>query len=589
MKNNYKFLTLAAVLMLVIAACTKVADLPYYGNGNPVTLTASKTAVTAAPADSLNEVISFSWTNPEYKQDSSLYKFVLEIDSSGRNFAKKTLKTVTGVNRTSLTGKELNAILLSYGFALGTAYDVDVRVTSSYGNNNESYQSNVVKVSVTPYNDPAVFASSKNTVVCSIATQTQEANVFSWSNAFNGYTGAVTYTIQYDSAGKNFANPKQVVVGSNIYSKTMLQKELNETGLNCGIAGGATGKVDYRLRAVTAQGATSYSNTVSITITTYAMKLYLVGGSSPAGWTPSAAIAMQPDTRFPGTFFCYAYLTNAGFGIKFLTENTDWNTPTQTIFGDADGSGTSGNLTSAGGGNNVNVATDGVYRITVDLSNAKYYLQTGGIGAVGLVGAFQSWNPGAAIKMANFAPNGFIYLTNMTNNDEFKFHDGNGWDNSTNSLSRWYDVDASDKIIINGTGPGNNFKWTGATGRVRAIFDYRDINNPGWLLAEATEMRLVGDGIQGVNAWDPGASPQMTYAGNGVWTITVNLVANKDIKFLAGNAWGAFDYEDNSGGSNATGTPRKIKWEGGSNFKTPAADGSYTITLDEYNQTVTIN
>lgn len=589
MTKTIKNLIIGLLSVAVIAGCKKVADLPYYENGTAITLTADKTAVTPAPADSLVKVINFSWTDPGYKQDTSLYKFVLEIDSTGRNFVKENIKVVTGSKSTSLTGKELNAILLGYGFTLGTPYDLDIRVTSSYGNNNESYKSNVLKVRVTPYNDPSVLTTTATTVVCSIATSTQQANVFNWSRSFNGYTGNVTYTIQYDSAGKNFAVPKQIAIGTNLYTKAMIQKDLNETGLNCGIAGGAVGKVDYRIKAVTAQGATSYSNTVSITITTYAMKLYLVGGSSPAGWTPAAATPLMPDTRFPGTFFTYAYLNSGGGGIKFLTENTDWNTPTQTIFGDANGSGTSGTITSSGGGNNINVPTDGVYRITVDLSNSKYFLQTGGIGAVGLVGAFQGWSPGAAIKMSNFAPNRFIFITNMTNNDEFKFHDGDAWDNSANNLSRWYDVDAANKIIINGTGAGNNFKWTGTTGPVRAIFDYGDVNNPQWSLTPATEMRVVGDGIQGVPDWNPGASPQMTYAGNGVWTLTLTLVAGKDIKFLAGNDWGAFDYEDNSGGSTATGTPRKIKWEGGSNFKTPTTTGSYTISLNEYTQTVTIN
>jgi len=107
-------------------------------------------------------------------------------------------------------------------------------------------------------------------------------------------------------------------------------------------------------------------------------------------------------------------------------------------------------------------------------------------------------------------------------------------------------------------------------------------------MSPAEEMRLVGDGIQGVNAWDPGSSPQMTYKGNGVWQITIALIGGKDIKFLAGNAWGAFDYEDNSGQSNALNTPRKIKWEGGDNFKTPATSGTYTVTLNEYSQTATI-
>ena len=111
------------------------------------------------------------------------------------------------------------------------------------------------------------------------------------------------------------------------------------------------------------------------------------------------------------------------------------------------------------------------------------------------------------------------------------------------------------------------------------------------MLNSAAEMRVVGDGINqaGVNDWDPGSSPQMTYSGNGVWTISLTLKANMEIKFLAGNAWDAFDYEDNSGQSNATGTARPIVWNSDKNFKTPATAGTYTITLNEYTQTVTIN
>jgi hypothetical protein len=36
------------------------------------------------------------------------------------------MKVVTGVSSTTLTGKELNNILLNYGFALGTPYDLDI-------------------------------------------------------------------------------------------------------------------------------------------------------------------------------------------------------------------------------------------------------------------------------------------------------------------------------------------------------------------------------------------------------------------------------------------------------------------------------
>jgi hypothetical protein len=93
-------------------------------------------------------------------------------------------------------------------------------------------------------------------------------------------------------------------------------------------------------------------------------------------------------------------------------------------------------------------------------------------------------------------------------------------------------------------------------------------------------MRVVGNGIQGVAEWNPGASPQMTYIGSGKWQITLNLIGGKNFKFLSGNDWGAFDYEDAGGG--------KINYDGGGDFATPPVSGSYTITLDEYNGTYTI-
>jgi hypothetical protein len=138
---------------------------------------------------------------------------------------------------------------------------------------------------------------------------------------------------------------------------------------------------------------------------------------------------------------------------------------------------------------------------------------------------------------------------------------------------------------------GPNFPNVTTAGTYRVIWDGRDRDNIKYYMSPATEMRLVGDGIDqsGVNDWDPPTSPQMTYQGNGVWTITATLKASKSIKFLAGNAWGAFDYEDNGDNGTSGGTiKRKIKWEGGDNFSTPSTAGTYTITLDEYKQTVTI-
>ena len=62
MKYTINLLMVALLGSLLIAGCHKVDDLPYYSEGKAVVLTASKTSVSPAPADSATNMIDFSWT-----------------------------------------------------------------------------------------------------------------------------------------------------------------------------------------------------------------------------------------------------------------------------------------------------------------------------------------------------------------------------------------------------------------------------------------------------------------------------------------------------------------------------------------------
>ncbi|HQW83052.1 MAG TPA: hypothetical protein PK987_01250, partial [Ferruginibacter sp.] len=242
------------------------------------------------------------------------------------------------------------------------------------------------------------------------------------------------------------------------------------------------------------------------------------------------------------------------------------------------------------GGANFSVASSGYYRISVNVSTLTYNIMQGRMGFVGgATGA--GWNPPGVFPnyaLGNAGTNLFVGLTDFTSGG-WKLIDNDQWNNGSNAVdeTRSYGSTGGDgsTLEVNGT----NFNDYATPGRYRVIWDGRNRDNVKYFTSPATEMRIVGDGMTGVPAWNPGASPQMTYMGNGIWTKTLALEANKDIKFLAGNDWGAFDYEDNSGGSQSVGTPRAIKWEGGANFKTPATGGTYTVTLNENLQTVTIN
>ena len=154
MKYFSKLLMGLAVLAFTFTACDKVDDLPFYNNGAASVLSSSSLTFNSTAADSNKVALTLSWTNPKYASDSASYKYIVQIDSSGRNFSKAVSKTVIGSLSTSFLAKEINAILLGFGFAFNTPYDIDVRVLSSYGNNNEQYKSNVIKIKATPYVTP---------------------------------------------------------------------------------------------------------------------------------------------------------------------------------------------------------------------------------------------------------------------------------------------------------------------------------------------------------------------------------------------------------------------------------------------------
>jgi len=595
MKNNLKFISALLALVVVFSACnkadnlTKVDALPVYQLGTSPVLSSSTATVALMLADTVRPVINFSWTNPKYSNDSASTKYILEIDSTGKNFAKENTKTVIGLLSTSLSGRDLNGILLNLGFRLGVAQTIDVRLISSYNNNNERYMSNVLKITVTPVADPSKLISANSSVTCTLANAALPSNTFSWTPSFSGYPAAVTYTLQYDSAGKNFVAPIDIAVGASIFTKGLTQGEMNVTSINSGIPAGGLGKVEYRIKAVTAWGATTYSNVVNVTIQSYIpiLRVYLPGGYQAAtgnggDWDPGTAPELIRDLRGPvfnSLYYIYIYIP-AGSEFK-VTVGRSW----------AVNYGGSGGVLSSGGAN-FSVASAGFYRISVNITNMTYNITTGRMGFVGgATGA--GWNPPNVFPtyaMGNAATNLFVGLSNFTSGG-WKMIDNNAWNNGSNAVdeTRSYGTPNGDGGTLETN--GNNFNDYASAGRYRVIWDGRDVNNVKYWTSPGTEMRVVGDGINqaGVNDWDPGTSPQMTYSGNGVWTISITLKANKDIKFLAGNAWGAFDYEDNSGQSQATGVAKGIKWEGGNNFKTPTAAGTYTITLNENLQTVTIN
>lgn len=550
-----------------------------------ITWTAAKPGVGTAP--------TYKWV-AALKSTGNLDAPVLEIPSN----------TAGSATALTLTQKQIDDALASKGIAAGVKTDFIWSVVGDNGTTKLQSQ-DIFNISITRMKDGATpfillgpVSSLSNTTIN--PNSTSEFIKFNWTKSKPVSGGpAVTYKVLFakrtlDAGGNeipvNWASPLFSIVSDNSGADslaTVSYKRISDSLTAKGFTS-LPAPAELKWTVVATSGTwNQYADYVNNLVIVREVKVYIVGSATPGDWDISKSTRLIEDPRFPGTYFTYIFL-KGGNEIKFVNGQS-WPPSPGAIDWGQDPALPAGNITDVNE-SNIPVSTNGVYRVTFDLSAKKFSLQTAvsnGIGGMGMIGAFQGWSQ-PAVKMSYTDVNRFIYIANMNTNDEFKFHDGNDWNNGTNILHRWYAVDGNNKMVIDpGSGYGN-FKYTGANGRVRAIWDGSNPLDLQYQINPAAEMRVVGDGIQGIPAWTPGSSPQMTYGGNGIWTISLTLIGGKDIKFLSGNAWGAFDYEDNSGGSTGN-TPRSIRWDGNNNFKTPAATGLYTITLNEYNQTVTIN
>lgn len=589
-----------AVLLLSACKKTNYEDNTPTGEGlvdftiiTPVS--GSKVLLNAATP---NAPVSFSWnaarpgliTNPSYK-------IVAALRTGGDlNTPFFEFDVPAGVTALSLTHKQLDDALKAKSIGDGVATDLVWSVKATNGSVT-ILSTSVFFITITRMKDgasPFVLLGPIPTVtpIEINPVSTTDLLKFNWTKSKPATGGpAVTYRVLFaerkldansNEIAIDWSTPLFSIVSDNNGADSLLTLTTKQISDSLSVHGYADLSLQANLKwTVVASSGTwkqqaEYMNNLFIL---RQIKFYLVGNIT--GWdinNPWEIITDKKPDRFGKVFYTYVKLT-AGDEFKFFKTKGDW------------GSGYGNNGAIAGGyntgynlGGNFSITTSGLYRLTLDVENNKAYIQQK---QVGIVGQMQGWNPTAPIYGGYAGRDKFIIVANSAPSDEFKLHDGSAGSPWTFGVKddRWWG-DAGGGNLDN---DGNGANLSAAATRVRAIWNGTNPQQVKFDKSPATEMRVVGNGMQGVPDWNPGASPQMTYNGNGVWTITLTLVANKEIKFLSGNDWGAFDYEDNSGGSTATGTPRSIKWDGSDNFKTPVATGSYTITLNEHTQIVTIN
>ncbi|GAA4342627.1 SusE domain-containing protein [Flaviaesturariibacter amylovorans] len=160
------------LLALAVVSCDKKQDLTNYADGTAPQLSVNNVTIAPTAADSNNAVVTFKWTDPQYQINSNT-KYILQIDSAGKNFSNPFTRELIGANTTSIIAKDLNNWMLGRGYAFNVPVSMQARLISSHANNNDRLTSNVIAMTLRPYLIPPRVAvpASDSLVIVGAATE----------------------------------------------------------------------------------------------------------------------------------------------------------------------------------------------------------------------------------------------------------------------------------------------------------------------------------------------------------------------------------------------------------------------------------
>lgn len=233
------------------------------------------------------------------------------------------------------------------------------------------------RATLTPSNTPTL-ASSTSSVTLTQANETRTAltytwtpvTSFAWSNVEHPYNPAITYSLQIDKQGNNFAAPAEVPAGAGP-TTTVRVDSLNAALNSLGLAEGVATPVEVRLRASYAANSPLYSPALPLTAIAYKVCLppnadrWSIIGPAGVDWNTDVPLVYDCVTRT----YKVTRMLNAG-EFKFR-KNNDWN----VNYGSTAVRNASGTAPiDTNNDNNIRVPSTGMYTVTLNLSSQTYTL-----------------------------------------------------------------------------------------------------------------------------------------------------------------------------------------------------------------------
>lgn len=336
-------LALTGITLMMLASCKKDESNKVVANvGKAGTLTATNLAPELTKPTATNTAVTFTWQATPVTGYKAPITYTLQLVKKDSSFTSTSEKEVslTTLTKTFTVG-DLNTLLASMNLSYDDVSQIQVRIKSSAAANLAATYSNVIVLSVKPYQQvgyvyvPGAYQSTDASKQWLPATADSLKSV----NNDGTYEGIVGF-----EAGR-------------LDFKITSKKDWNHT--NYGDAG--AGKLSLTGGNISAPSAGLFDININInagvnTITFRPIYWSIIGDATPGGWGSDTDMAFDADLN---TWTVTAALIG-GKQMKFRYDHA-W---------DINLGGTTSALTLGGG--NIDVATSGTYKIVLNLNTNTF-------------------------------------------------------------------------------------------------------------------------------------------------------------------------------------------------------------------------
>ncbi len=367
MKNIDKILSIV-VLLFAFASCEKEEFEPVikYGDATVLTSNPNGGSYLLTEENAGQTLFSLSWSESDFGFPAAI-SYTVQMDAAGNNFADPTdIVTTTNLNYTLTVGK-LNDLLIMLEFPSGVKAPLELRVKSSVNDNAQPLISGKIAFEAIPY-------STKLPPIYLLGDATDPG----WDNAkalpapymSPGLYGITAHLksgkyLKFIHTLKQWA-PQWGTNASGTNTGGSLVYRPTESVADPASIPSPTVEGDYRIEA----------DIVKLTYSIYPIPdvVYLVGGATSIGWTPTSGLAFTKDGI--GKYSLVTTLSTGNGGMKIMASNSgawapQWGT-------NATGSNLFGTLGYRAGDSNPDPAeipapeVAGTYKIEVDFTEFTY-------------------------------------------------------------------------------------------------------------------------------------------------------------------------------------------------------------------------